>query len=283
VTDYNCPNWLLFLEESMPSVDDRERLRGFIRTALEGTATKVGKALVLVGPGGSGKSLCLQVISALFPKKDVIGISPDSLEKSETTRAILADGVRLNVVDELQSVETNGVFSNILVGESVSARHRYKKPFAFRPRAAHVFAVESLSKNRIANRRFIAIRFTTAVAVNTRQIVLTEVDAIRAWALAAPQAPARDAAPSTREEAAEENGTAPMESWARFIERLLPKTEDREHFRRLLWQQLSEVLNGPTDEVTLRLKRGADGGPVAFLPRSLFDPGDEVVIRKVTR
>lgn len=147
-----CPLFERFLHEvlkpqgDIQDLEERvEALWQWLGIALLGLATKFGKALLLYGPGGTGKSTLLEIISALWPADLRANFSIQALE-DEYDRARLA-GKQINICGELPAANAKHVdmVKAIITGrDDIEARHPYERGFSFRPTAAHVFAANSL-------------------------------------------------------------------------------------------------------------------------------------------
>jgi P4 family phage/plasmid primase-like protien len=128
--------------------DHEERIEAlwqWLGLALLGMATKFGKALLLYGPGGTGKSTLLGIISALWPDELRSSFSFHALE-DKFDRARLA-GMHINVCGELPAANAKSVdmAKAIITGrDDIEARHPYESGFSFLPKTAHVFAANTL-------------------------------------------------------------------------------------------------------------------------------------------
>jgi P4 family phage/plasmid primase-like protien len=147
-----CPAFDRFLHEVLTPQggiqDQEEKIEAFwqwLGIALLGLATKYGKALILYGPGGTGKSTLLEIISVLWPAALRANFSIHALE-DKFDRARLA-GKQINICGELPAATAKSVemVKAIITGrDDIEARHPYERGFSFRPKAAHVFAANNL-------------------------------------------------------------------------------------------------------------------------------------------
>lgn len=113
--------------------------------ALLGQATTFGKALLVWGPGGGGKSTLLMVVSALWPAELRSSYPLQALE-DQINRADLA-GKLINICGELPAADADVVETAkaIITGrDDIFARHPYERPFSFRAIAAHLIAANRL-------------------------------------------------------------------------------------------------------------------------------------------
>lgn len=139
--DAACKAW--FAGEA-DAADKQRLLLEVFGVALAGVGPKLGRALMLFGGRGTGKSTALKVLRALFPADAVCQIPPGKME-DDCHGAELA-GRRLNIVFETPKNEilSDEGFKSIVQGEEITRRHLYQSPFSFTPEAVHVFACNEL-------------------------------------------------------------------------------------------------------------------------------------------
>jgi len=136
-------------------VDDRiQLLREWVGAALCNRAPLYAKGLILVGGGANGKSTIQSIITALFPGDSVTAVAPQDFD-NEYRRAMLA-GARLNVVAELPEADilASEAVKAMISGDQVVAREIRQAPFAYYPKAAHLFSANSLPGVRDMSRGF---------------------------------------------------------------------------------------------------------------------------------
>ncbi len=150
-----------------PDDDSRQKmqfLQEFLGLGLFGMATLFQIAAILLGAKAqNGKSSLAAIAKGAFPKGSVQSVPPQSWSR-EYSRAQLV-GARLNIVADLPEADIfeSGPVKAIISGDSIDARHPHRRPFTFEPRAAHLFAANSLPGTRDFTygfwRRFIIISF----------------------------------------------------------------------------------------------------------------------------
>lgn len=121
--------------------DDMLLIGQHMYSALAGLGTQYGRALLLLGPKGAGKSQVLTMYEKLVPPDAVCNVTPQQLE-SDYHGAELR-GKALNVCYELSSVNPipdEAGTKAIIQGERVTRRPIRQAPVSFRPIAAHAFA-----------------------------------------------------------------------------------------------------------------------------------------------
>lgn len=179
--------------------DDADRhektifLREFLGACFLGLAPRYDRAVIAFGDGDNGKSVLIDIASALFPGRMRAAIPPQKWE-DDYHRALLA-GVRLNALSELpeQDILASESFKAIVTGDEITGRVIYGRPFAFRPRAGHLFAANALPATADLSkgfwRRLVVITFSRTFTVDERivglaqSIIDQELPAIVAWVL----------------------------------------------------------------------------------------------------
>lgn len=190
-----CPRWEGFLSECFAGEPDApERialLQEFCGASLMGLAAKYQKALILLGPGGSGKSTAAKVVEGVMPAGTTCAIAPQSL--ADEYRLAMLAGKLLNVVSELPAMDIlcGETVKAVVSGESLTGRPIRAAPFTFRPRAGHLFAANRLPVTKDHTtaffRRFAVLGFPHErdereyEAGLHEQIVGAEQPAIVAW------------------------------------------------------------------------------------------------------
>ena len=171
-------------------------LQEFAGAALMGLAPQFQQALLLVGDGGNGKSVFLDVLAALIPEGARSNVNPADLGGSTGSyyRAAL-DGKRLNVVQEMPTTEIlqSNAFKAAVSGNALDARQPGGQVFRFTPRAAWAISANVLPPVSDTSagfwRRWIVVefkqRFSGARKVRKleEKIIAQELDAVTCWAL----------------------------------------------------------------------------------------------------
>ena len=131
--------------EGVPDVDERVRLmQEFLGCTLFGVGSREQKALLLLGPAGTGKSTVLNVCRSVLPDEAVTAIPPhhwgDDNKIAQLARA------RANLVyetprDYLPNVER---IKEVIDGAPITTREAYGRAFTFAPDCVHLFAANRL-------------------------------------------------------------------------------------------------------------------------------------------
>lgn len=160
-----APRFERFLAEVFAGAEDgAERAQAaleFIGLALI-QSCEFEKALFAVGSGGNGKSVYLSVIEAMVgPYRAAVALS--QLD-NRFQRAHL-DGKLVNLVSEIPigAELPDAALKALISGEPITAEHKMRPPFEFRPTATFVFATNHLPNIRDFSeglfRRLLVLRF----------------------------------------------------------------------------------------------------------------------------
>lgn len=144
-----CPEWIAVLGRIWPMGGEEfdlrvQALQEFFAAALFGLGPKFQKVLVLVGEGANGKSVVSKVLRAMFPASVCTAVPIQRMSDPYYTEMLLDSAV--NVVGELPAAdvyEASG-FKDIVDGGQITARRIREAPITFSPRAAHLFATNTL-------------------------------------------------------------------------------------------------------------------------------------------
>lgn len=143
-TPGDCPRWKRFLAECIGDPKVVAELQEFYGYCLT-RETRYEKALLLIGPGGDGKSTALNVLQALVGEPNVSNVALDSLD-NEFHRATLLNKV-LNVYTEIDArAFTTGYFKAIVSGDRIGASYKHMDPFEFRPFCKLAFSANRLPR-----------------------------------------------------------------------------------------------------------------------------------------
>lgn len=191
--DPRCDRWLQFLSETIQDPRTIMALQEFFGYCLV-SSTRFQKCLFMFGPGADGKSIVLDVLTALLGEQNCSAVGLKDLEK-EFYRASLF-GKRLNVSAEFDSgAFTSEWFKKLIDGSLVSACFKHKDFFEFRFDGKIVFASNRFPKVLDNSegywRRLLPIQFkrqfltvASGKDLNLIDKLLAELDGIFAWSLA---------------------------------------------------------------------------------------------------
>lgn len=193
----NMPLFRNFMRDSWGLDADYEdkvsAVQEAIGATLFGHAPRLQRAFCLFGQPGSGKSVLSQVVRNLLPAASMSAIPPEDWGDKFLPAEMF--GKVLNFAGELSEKKAiPGVqFKQIVEGEQITAQHKNKNPFAFKPVCAQWFNSNHLPKTDDSsdgfNRRWLFIEFNKRVAKEdidpnlAAAISSQEREAIVAWAV----------------------------------------------------------------------------------------------------
>jgi putative DNA primase/helicase len=144
--DAECPRWLQYLDEVFLSDSDAATIL-FVQEAVGYAFHKsIPKAVLffLIGDGGNGKSVFIDVISSLCGKDNVCNISLNRLNDEKYLPELF--GKMINVSGETPSAKqmNTDLIKSVVAGDWVTGREVYKKPSKFKPYAKHYLGMNTL-------------------------------------------------------------------------------------------------------------------------------------------
>lgn len=188
---YNPLDWFKFLMESIGNGEVIREIQKFFGYCLT-RQTRYEKALILLGPGGDGKSTLLDILQAMVGEENCSNISLGTLE-DQFYRSCLVDKL-VNVSAEIEArAFSSDVFKAIVSGDRISASFKHQTPFDFRPFCKLAFS--SNRQPRILDnsdgffRKVIIVEMKQQFAMKgkadlfLREKLLAELSGIFAWAL----------------------------------------------------------------------------------------------------
>jgi len=116
-------------------------LQEFVGACLFGQATKIEKILLLLGPGGNGKSQFLTIARSIFPPGSVSALPPQSWGEQYLVHDL--QGRLANFVDEVPSreISSGAMFKKIISGQETHANRKFREGILFTPICGHIFNV----------------------------------------------------------------------------------------------------------------------------------------------
>lgn len=175
--DAENDEWDSFLDYALSETTGPESvkrsLQQFAGGLFMGDIVRHQRALLLYGPGNTGKSTFMQVLSCLIPSEYTSHIEPQDFDSDSYAVADLS-GMKLNVVADIDhsAFRSASRFKRIVEGESLRARQPGQRSFTLRPHAAQVFGTNSLPSTRDASsgflRRWLVVGFHRIVPMAER-------------------------------------------------------------------------------------------------------------------
>jgi putative DNA primase/helicase len=191
-----CPLWEQTLGEIFAPDDDRavkiQLLQEFIGYCLI-PDTRMDKFVWMIGPGGNGKSLILEIVEWLIGKANITNAHIDRFQ-DKYVRAEL-QGKLVNISSEMNADATvsDGYLKQIVTGDRIDAERKFEPPFNFKPYVRIFASTNKLPKLQDHSdgyaRRAIFItfnrKFSEAEQDKNRKIkLITELPGILNWAIA---------------------------------------------------------------------------------------------------
>lgn len=152
---------------------------------------KLEKCLLLYGNGANGKSVFFDVIDSLIGIENISNLSLNNL-KDENNRALLKDKL-LNYGSEIRGNIEADIFKQMVSGEPIQARFKYKNTFIMRNYAKLAFNCNTLPKDveqtNAYFRRFIIVPFEVTIpkkdqdSMLAKKIIAGELAGVFNWIL----------------------------------------------------------------------------------------------------
>lgn len=173
-----CPRFIQYLNESLEA-DQIPLVQEMLGYFLVPT-NRAQKAFLIVGVGGSGKSVLLRTISdVLLGRENVSNVSWQAL--NERFKPAELFGKLVNSFADLptKNIDDNGIFKALVGEDYLTVEYKNKKPFSFQSFARLLFSCNNIPKNYGDRsdgfyRRLIIIKFNHAVPQNKRDPELLE-------------------------------------------------------------------------------------------------------------
>lgn len=155
--DYNpnsiCPEWEKFVVDITNGCGKRYENLQFIPGYALMPHCKLEKIFVLLGGGGNGKTVYLNIIKRVFGHENISAVLPSGLV-NEFQRIMLKDSL-LNIGSDISSDFTKGEIREYLLqissGEMIQACYKGKTHITFEPRCKLVFACNKVPTAEVIN------------------------------------------------------------------------------------------------------------------------------------
>ena len=148
-----CPTWESFIEDVTDEEPRRQEILQFIAGYVLFPDCIHQKVFILVGSGGNGKSVYLEIIQKLFGAENVTHVEPTGLA-AEFQRIRLKDSL-LNIGSDINSDFSRGEIREWLLkiadGTSIQACYKGMNHIDFIPRCKLVYACNAMPTAEIVN------------------------------------------------------------------------------------------------------------------------------------
>lgn len=161
--DADCPRWKQFLTEVTDNDDRKQCLLQELAGYILYPQNTLQKCAVLIGAGANGKSVFLDILSAVFGTQNVTAVEMSSM--SEPFRVINLMTSMLNISAETRTDVSGAesMFKQIVAGDEISACYKGKDFITFRPRSKMFVSCNEFIKSKDTTegwtRRFVFISF----------------------------------------------------------------------------------------------------------------------------
>ncbi|SHG46280.1 putative DNA primase/helicase [Fodinibius roseus] len=156
-----CPMYKEYLNYVIPEKDKQKVLAEFLGSVF--SDIKHEKALILYGTGRNGKSVQLDITSALLGSENLCSHTLESLSDSKLYFIGDLSDALLNYSGEISTKVNSDIFKKLASGEKVSARYPYGKPFEMEDYARLAFNCNQLPDTKDYSegffRRFLIIHY----------------------------------------------------------------------------------------------------------------------------
>lgn len=170
----SCPLFDKFLLHVLPDKSSRmvlQEFAGYIFTNLN-----LEKCLILIGEGGNGKSVFMNILCSLIGKENTLNYSM-GLFSHEYNRAKLSN-ILLNYSSEKGFDLQPDIFKALVSGEGLQAREIYQKPFTLLNNAKFISNANKLPTETESTeayyRRIILVPFDVKISEEEKDISLAE-------------------------------------------------------------------------------------------------------------
>jgi len=176
-----CPKFKDYLAYVLPDKDEQETIKSYLGCCF--MEVKVEKMLCLMGDGGNGKSVLLDVIAGILGEANVAHVNVDSIAANSQS----ADNYRLALENKIINISSESRFKNLDLSvwkqlaslEPVTVHSFHKNRYLIRNYARTIYAMNSLPANYedITNgyfRRLLIVGFNVTVPDDKRNLNLAK-------------------------------------------------------------------------------------------------------------
>jgi putative DNA primase/helicase len=178
-----CPEWESQIAATFPQDAAQAGVAWEIVAWLMIPITFIQKALLLLGPGGTGKSTFLTALfNFLGGHRNVSALSLQKIESDRFAAARLV-GKLANICADLPSthLESSSVFKSITGGDPIPAEYKFKDSFDFVPFARLIFSADQPPHSRDATeaffQRWYVLPFVNVFRDTAKEVRRRELDA----------------------------------------------------------------------------------------------------------
>jgi putative DNA primase/helicase len=151
-----CEDWEKQIKETFPPDAVDSGLAWQTLALLMVPFTALQKALLLLGPGGTGKSTFLTATGAFLGRRNIASLTLQKLEMDRFAVARLV-GKLANICADLPSthLETSSMFKSITGGDLITGEYKFFDSFDFVPFARLIFSANQPPRSKDASDAFL--------------------------------------------------------------------------------------------------------------------------------
>ena len=139
-TQAQCPKWTKFITEIMDGREDSMKLLQEMAGYVLFNDCKLQKAFFLCGNGANGKSVFLNVLSAVFSEANVSNVEMSSLIEPFQRISLMNSLVNISTETNSNVKGAESMFKQIVVGDEISGCYKNKDFVKFKPRCVMISA-----------------------------------------------------------------------------------------------------------------------------------------------
>ena len=143
--DAECPKFEEYLSEVAATSKDRKKLQEYAGYCLHHWNTPYNRALLLLGPTQSGKSVFLNLLTDLLGDDNVLNETVQRLCNKDFPQAGLLDTIaNINADLGTGKIRDTGVFKRFIAGDKVEIEPKFKGQIKIEPDQKHLYAANQV-------------------------------------------------------------------------------------------------------------------------------------------
>lgn len=186
--------WKNYLKESVSSEEQIKKLQEFVGYCLMKDTCKHEKALLILGPTDSGKTVFLEVVEALLGADNTANQALQYISNHRWGTAKLLNQLA-NIRHDLppNKIKDLGIVKEMISGNPIHAEEKGEKTFEFKPTAKHLYSANRTPKTNSEDKaylnRWLIVTFPETVPEEEQdkeladKLIEEELSGILNWAL----------------------------------------------------------------------------------------------------
>ena len=143
----DCPQFKKFLDEIMAGREIHKKLLQEMMGYILYTAKKLQKCFFLMGDGANGKSVLLNIISAVFGEANVSNVEMSALIEPFQRINLINSLVNISTETSSNVKGTESIFKQVVVGDTINGCYKNKDFINFKPRCVMISACNEYIKS----------------------------------------------------------------------------------------------------------------------------------------